>query len=205
MELSIQRLSSQQAAPVSPFTPPSSSVTSPSIFKSILVTPQQPSVKHPPSHPSWDKPILATSTPTNSESSPTEVGVAVDPPPSSSDGEGKLIILCYLIICDCPWQTNHITHKIIFELRPPVPTMTFELLILQVSSPRMFGDMIQNLPGSPILQVYSKWNIATYVVRENPYTSHLRQVRGPTHKVIELAGCQNAWTRAAAGVSMEKD
>ena len=134
MELSIQRLSSQQAAPVSPFTPLSSSVTSPSTPKSTLVTPQQPSVKHPPSHPGRDKPsILATSTPTNSESSPTEVGVAVDTPPSSSDGEGKLIIiLCYLITCDRPWQTNHIAHKIVFELRPPVPTMTFELLILQI-------------------------------------------------------------------------
>ena len=79
MELSIQRLSSQQAVPVSPFTPPSSSVTSPSTPKSTLVTPQQPSVEHPPSHPGRDKPsILATSTPGNSESSPTEVGVAVD-------------------------------------------------------------------------------------------------------------------------------
>lgn len=115
MELSIQRLSSQQAAPVSPFTPPSSSVTCPLTPKSTLVTPQQPSVKHPPSHPGRDKPfpILATSTPGNSESSPTEVGVAVDTPPSASDGEGKLIN--NIIICDRPWQTQtHIAHKMVF-------------------------------------------------------------------------------------------
>ena len=37
------------------------------------------------------------------------------------------------------------------------------------------------------------------------YTRRFCQVRGPAHKINELAGCQNAWTRAAAGVSMEKD
>ena len=29
-------------------------------------------------------------------------------------------------------KTNHIAHKIVFELRLPLPTTTFELLILQI-------------------------------------------------------------------------
>ena len=40
-------------------------------------------------------------------------------------------IITLLIICDHPWQ-NHIAPKIVFELRPPLPTTTFELLILQI-------------------------------------------------------------------------
>ena len=66
--------------------------------------------------------------------------------------------------------------------------------------------MSQNVPGSPILQsLQAQWNIAMYVARGSPYTRRLCQVRDPAHQVNELAGYQNAWTRAAVSVSMEKD
>ena len=119
MELSIQRLSSQQAPPTSLS---SASATSPLATQSTVVTPPQQPVKPPPgqhnpstltsstptpvtppqqpvkppiSHPGRDKPspVLATSTPTHSQSSCSEVGMAIDTPPTSSDGEGKLILI----------------------------------------------------------------------------------------------------------------
>ena len=39
----------------------------------------------------------------------------------------------------------------------------------------------------------------------SPYTRRLVKICDPTHKVSELDGCQNAWTRAALAVSMEKN
>ena len=55
-------------------------------------------------------------------------------------------------------STNHIAHKTVFELRPPLPTTTFELLLLQTSSPYIFGDMSQHVHGWPVLKFYSKRN-----------------------------------------------
>ena len=44
-----------------------------------------------------------------------------------------------------------------------------------------------------------------YFASRSLYTHHLLKICGPTHKVNELDGCQNAWTRAATDVSMEKN
>lgn len=93
IELSIQRLSSQQALPTSSFSLPSPPVTSPLAPQSTPVTPPQQPVKPSASHPSQDKPppALATSTPTHSQSSCSEIRMAIDTPPTSSNDEGKLI------------------------------------------------------------------------------------------------------------------
>ena len=96
MELSIQRLSSQQAPPAFPFSLPSVPVTSPSAPKSTLVTPPQQTVKPCSDLPGRDEPsALATSTPTHSQSSFSEAGMAIDTPPTSSDGEGRVINVPY--------------------------------------------------------------------------------------------------------------
>lgn len=124
MELSIQRLSSQQTPPTSSFCLSSLAATSPLAPQSTPVTPPQQPVKPHASHPGQDKPSpalatstptlvtpprqpdkppssrpaqdtsspsLAASTPTHSQSSCSELRTAIDTPPSSSDGEGKLI------------------------------------------------------------------------------------------------------------------
>ena len=80
MELSIQRLSTQQAHPTSPFSLPSAPGTAPSASQSTPgALPQQP-VKPPTSHPDQDElsPALATSAPTHSQSSFSEVGIAIN-------------------------------------------------------------------------------------------------------------------------------
>ena len=48
-------------------------------------------------------------------------------------------------------------------------------------------------------------NIATYIVRKSPNTHHLWHIRGPAHQISELAGCQNAQTRAAANIFNGKE
>lgn len=50
-------------------------------------------------------------------------------------------------------KTNHTAHKMIFELRPPLATMAFGLLLekIEVSSQCDHGDMSQNVPGLPVL------------------------------------------------------
>ena len=64
--------------------------------KSIPVTPPQQPVKSPTDPPGRDEPspALATSTPIHSQSSCFEAGMAIDTPPTSSDGEGNISLFC---------------------------------------------------------------------------------------------------------------
>ena len=55
-------------------------------------------------------------------------------------------------------------------------------------------DMSQNVPGSLVLQFYSKRNETlprTLHMEVCSYTRHLCQVRDPTQQINELAGCQH--------------
>ena len=65
---------------------------------------------------------------------------------------------------------KHIAHKIIFELRPPLPTMTLELLLLQfeVSIPCSLGDTTQNvhvsISGGIVIEPVHPWVLAAIVL-----------------------------------------
>ena len=85
-------------------------------------------------------------------------------------------------------KTNHIAQKIVFELRPPLPTMTFELPKLK-SNPRRFGYMSENVPQLPVLSFYSKRNqtlppTLDVEVRILVYT---KNVAAPTKSMSQLA------------------
>ena len=66
--------------------------------------------------------------------------------------------------------------------------------------------MSQNVPGSPVLKFSSKRNETLLrMLHTEICTRHLCKICGPTHKVNELNGHQNAWTRAEVNISMEKN
>ena len=90
MELSIQRLSSQQASPKSSISLPSDPATS-FVTQLTRVTPPQQSVK-PTSNPDQGKSsALATSIPTHSRCQFSEIRMVIGTPPTLSDGEGNFI------------------------------------------------------------------------------------------------------------------
>ena len=65
--------------------------------------------------------------------------------------------------------------------------------------------MSQNVPGSPVIKMYSKHNetlLRMYVARGSPYTHRLCKVCG---QVKEPDDGQNVRKKAAAGVSMERN
>ena len=102
------------------------------------------------------------------------------------------IMYIYVTVHD---KTNHIAVKMIFELRRPLPKSTFELRLekFEVSSRCSYGDMSQNVPGSPILNFSSKRNetllrTLTRVARGSPVYSPFMQIRGPAHKINKLNG-----------------
>ena len=90
-------------------------------------------------------------------------------------------------------KTMHIALTTDFELRPPLPTTTFKLLILQkfeVSSPRRFRDMSQNVPGSPVLQFSSRRNetlLHMLHAEVRIVTVYARYVAPPTKSMSEMA------------------
>ena len=89
-----------------------------------------------------------------------------------------------------PWQnqpyctqTNHIVHKIVFEMRQPLRSMGFE-----VSS--LFGDMSQNVRGSPILKFFSKRNetlLRTLHAEVRILAIYAKYVAPPTKSMSSMA------------------
>ena len=88
-----------------------------------------------------------------------------------------------------------------------VPTCVHNTLsyMYEVTSPCNHGDVSKSTPRLPVLKFCRKHNIATYIEHGSLYTCCLLKIRGPAQQVIELDGCQNAQTRAAAGISIEKN